>query len=306
MKGKISIILFATVIILFIWVGTASGQTRENYQSQADYYMNQANAYYNNAQYCAAQYANSYTNYFCALFWGFWGWANYFLNQCYYYYNSYYQNYNQYQIALNLAQTYQQMAQNTNSNGTETSSGSGGCQTGTGNTGAPEDTPTRTPVQGSDVAQNSRVGSENSLSSNSSVTIEVEGKKVTLDISNNKWKATYPEQKVQQSSNTIAILDPGSSAFKNLVYNDTMLKGLVYTWGDLYAPDLQASSLTIRGGVVTFGGNPATDDPGSNGKGRIILNNGRNITFTYDAEYMHMLLDSLYGVKTKRMFHASF
>lgn len=129
---------------------------------------------------------------------------------------------------------------------------------------------------------------------------------LSTNINDNRWEVSFPQEGSQVKSNKIMVLDPSSGKFVSLSNKDTLLKGLIYTWEDLYGPNLQGGSFTIRGAVIAYGGDPETDDPGTNGKGKVILKNGKNITLTYDPDYLHMLLDSMQGVATSRIFHATF
>lgn len=130
--------------------------------------------------------------------------------------------------------------------------------------------------------------------------------KVGRNINEHNWEVSYPQAGTQIKSSTIMLLEPSSSKFVSLSNRDTLLKGLIYTWGDLYGPNLQGGSFTIRGAVIAYGGDPSANAPGENGKGRIVLKNGKNVTFTYDPDYLHLLLDSMQGIATSRIFHATF
>ncbi|MHC9542684.1 MAG: pilus assembly PilX N-terminal domain-containing protein [Vulcanimicrobiota bacterium] len=121
-----------------------------------------------------------------------------------------------------------------------------------------------------------------------------------------KWSCSYQKTGTSTNATTIKLLDKDSDKFKNLLFSDTILKGLVYTWGNLSGPNLQGGSFNIRGAVMAYGGNPSTQDPGANGLGKISLKNGKNVTFTYDPSYMHMIIDSFNGINTKRIFSSSF
>jgi len=111
-----------------------------------------------------------------------------------------------------------------------------------------------------------------------------------------------------QDSTTVQLLDKDNSKFKDLVFNDTKFSGLVYTHKNIFAPDMQGGSLTIHGGLVAYGGDPASFDPtlSSTTDGRVKFQNGKNVTFTYDPDYLTLLLSGGNGVTTKPVFKASF
>jgi|GEM_PF-886299 len=111
-----------------------------------------------------------------------------------------------------------------------------------------------------------------------------------------------------QNSTTIQLLKKDDSRFKDLVFNDTKFSGLVYTHKNILAPDMQGGSLSIRGGLVAYGGDPATFDPTltSTTDGKVKFQNGKNVTFTYDPDFLTLLLSGGNGVTTKPVFKASF
>jgi len=122
----------------------------------------------------------------------------------------------------------------------------------------------------------------------------------------NGWTLTASSKTNNESASTI-MMHKTSSGFVDLSFNDTILKGLVYTWKDFKARDLGGNSLSIRGAVVAYGGNPASQDPGADSSyGKISLNNGKYITFTYDPEYMKLIFDTSTGLTTKRIMQNSF
>ena len=120
-----------------------------------------------------------------------------------------------------------------------------------------------------------------------------------------KWTLTGTGKTNSEDSSTI-MMHNTSSGFTDLSFNDTILKGLVYTWKDFKARDLGGGSLSIRGGIVAYGGDPSSDDPGANGYGKVSLNNGKYVTFTYDPDYMKLIFDLSAGITTKRVMQNSF
>lgn len=138
------------------------------------------------------------------------------------------------------------------------------------------------------------------------ICLSVKDSPVQMNLQNNKWDISYMVSGSSKKSDKIKLLDAENEKFSGIISNDTLLKGLIYTWGDLYGPNLQGGSFTIRGAVIAYGGNPENENPGDNGKGKIILKNGKNITFTYDQDYLHLLLDINQGNPTERIFHAFF
>ncbi|MHC9541609.1 MAG: pilus assembly PilX N-terminal domain-containing protein [Vulcanimicrobiota bacterium] len=119
------------------------------------------------------------------------------------------------------------------------------------------------------------------------------------------WTLTGTGKTNNEDSSTI-MMHNTDSGFIDLSFNDTILKGLVYTWKDFKARDLGGGSLSIRGGIVAYGGDPSSDKPGANGCGKVSLNNGKYVTFTYDPDYMKLIFDLSAGVTTKRVMQNSF
>jgi len=105
----------------------------------------------------------------------------------------------------------------------------------------------------------------------------------------------------------IMLLGTPDQNFTLLTFNDTLVKGLIYTWEDLYCPDMQGGSFTIRGGIVAYGGNPETQNPGAvGGKGKVTIQQSKYVTFTYDPAYMSMILGLGSGIITNRVFLGTF
>ena len=119
------------------------------------------------------------------------------------------------------------------------------------------------------------------------------------------WTIGATTESNNQSSESI-MLHKTSSGFTELSTNDTILKGLVYTWKNFKARDLGGGALSIRGGIVAYGGDPASQSPGANGYGKIDINGGKYVTFTYDPDYMKLIFDCSSGVPTKRVMQNSF
>ncbi|MDQ7821546.1 MAG: pilus assembly PilX N-terminal domain-containing protein [Candidatus Eremiobacteraeota bacterium] len=134
-------------------------------------------------------------------------------------------------------------------------------------------------------------------------TVEIETK------TNGQFEVTGGLSEIKtENSSTIQMLDKDSTDFKDLVFNDTLFKGLVYTHKNINAKDLQGGSLTIHGGLVAYGGDPATFDPttSTTSDGKVSFDNGKNITFTYDPDYMSLFFASGAGMNTGRIFRAAF
>jgi len=131
---------------------------------------------------------------------------------------------------------------------------------------------------------------------------------VNVTLSSSTWLVSVPDSGTNPvlDADTIQMRRSGDGAFQLLNFNDTVIKGLVYTWEDLYCPDMGGGSFTVRGGIVAYGGNPATDDPGTNQKGKITVCNSRGLIFSYDPTLMSILLCRGDGVLTRRRYSASF
>ncbi len=127
--------------------------------------------------------------------------------------------------------------------------------------------------------------------------------KVTF--SSGTWTVTGETNTNNQSSDTI-MMHNTSTGFVNLSSTDTILKGLIYTWKDFRAKDLAGGSLSIRGGIVAYGGDPSSQDPGTNGYGKISISKGKYVTFTYDPDYMKLIFDISNGFATKRIMQNAY
>jgi len=128
---------------------------------------------------------------------------------------------------------------------------------------------------------------------------------IGFDSDKGKWTFGDSGKTNNESSETIMMRSTGSG-YVDLSFNDTILKGLVYTWKDFKARDLGGGSLSIRGGIVAYGGDPSSEDPGTNGYGKVSLKNGKYVTFTYDPDYMKLIFDLSTGISTKRVMQNSF
>ncbi len=119
------------------------------------------------------------------------------------------------------------------------------------------------------------------------------------------WTLTVTGDTNNQDSESIMMHDT-VSGFVALSSTDTILKGLVYTWKDFNAKDLAGGSLSIHGGIVAYGGDPSSQDPGDNGHGKISIKNGKTVTFTYDPDYMKLIFDLSSGVPTRRIMQNAY
>lgn len=136
------------------------------------------------------------------------------------------------------------------------------------------------------------------------VTITVDKVDITVNINEGNWDVTYPI-KGEPSSDCIQMLKSGDNNFIPLVLNDTLLSGLIYSWENVKAPNLQGGSLSIRGGIIAFGGDPSKDSPGSNG-GKISFGKAKTVTFTYDPDYLYPLYEHVNGIETKCIYKGFF
>ncbi len=127
---------------------------------------------------------------------------------------------------------------------------------------------------------------------------------ITLSIKAGNWDVTYPT-KGEPAADSIQMLKSGDDSFIPLVLNDTLLNGLIYSWENIKAPNVQGGSLSIRGGVIAFGGDPSSGSPGSNG-GNITFEKAKTVTFTYDPDYLYPLYENVSGFDTTCIYKAFF
>jgi len=101
---------------------------------------------------------------------------------------------------------------------------------------------------------------------------------------------------------TYRIISPLSSGWQDINPADSKVKGVVYTWKN-FRTDLSSGSLTLQGAMVAYGGNPASEDPGSSkDSGVISINNGRYVNIVYDPNYIGFLADESTIHKVKRIY----
>ena len=136
------------------------------------------------------------------------------------------------------------------------------------------------------------------------VTIAIDKVDITVNINAGNWDVTYPI-KGEPSSDCIQMVKSGDNNFTPLVLNDTLLSGLIYSWENVNAPNLQGGSLSIRGGIIAFGGDPSSASPGSNG-GKISFGKAKTVTFTYDPDYLYPLYEHVNGIETKCIYKGFF
>ncbi|MGV8121751.1 MAG: pilus assembly PilX N-terminal domain-containing protein [Candidatus Xenobiia bacterium LiM19] len=150
-------------------------------------------------------------------------------------------------------------------------------------------------------------GSNNTLAGGFQASSIISNSYVSFDSSTATWALNLGGAgKTNSDDSDTIMMHKTTSGFEDLSFNDTILKGLVYTWKDFKARDLGGGSLSIRGGIVAYGGDPSSDDPGANGYGKVSLNNGKYVTFTYDPDYMKLIFDLSAGITTKRVMQNAF
>jgi hypothetical protein len=85
------------------------------------------------------------------------------------------------------------------------------------------------------------------------------------------------------------MISPDSLSFNGITSTDSILKGVVYTWQNFNA-DIPNGSLTIRGALVAYGGDPLSQLPGAGGSsGKVNVANGKYVHFIYDPDYLALL-----------------
>ena len=85
------------------------------------------------------------------------------------------------------------------------------------------------------------------------------------------------------------IIPPDDSSFNPLKPTDAVIKGVIYTWQN-FKTDLYGGSLTIRGAIVAYGGDPSSQNPGSIGdSGKVEIKNGKFVNIIYDPNYLELL-----------------
>lgn len=97
------------------------------------------------------------------------------------------------------------------------------------------------------------------------------------------------------------IIPPSSPDYDGLDAGDSLIKGVIYTWGNFNA-DVHGGSITLRGAVVAYGGNPGSQKPGENkDSGKVAISNGKFVNIIYDPNYLGILgVDGL-GVGIRRV-----
>jgi len=135
--------------------------------------------------------------------------------------------------------------------------------------------------------------------------VDVNGTTINLNISSSSnWTITYPTSG-EPGASTIQMMKSGDEKFTPLALNDTLLNGLIYSWENIKAPDVQGGSISIRGGVIAFGGDPSSAAPGSSG-GNISFGKAKTVTFTYDPDFLFPLYEHVNGIDTKCIYKGFF
>ncbi len=153
--------------------------------------------------------------------------------------------------------------------------------------------------------ENSQKASYNILKTNAD-------KSMTLgDILMNNYKFTSKEsmemvmkvlmKNSESSGNGYNLISPSSLSFNGISASDSILKGVVYTWQNVNA-DVSNGSLTIRGALVAYGGDPSSQLPGGGGSsGRVSIANGKYVNFIYDPDYLALLGTDDLSVRLRRV-----
>ncbi|MGV8118435.1 MAG: hypothetical protein AB2L14_01600 [Candidatus Xenobiia bacterium LiM19] len=93
----------------------------------------------------------------------------------------------------------------------------------------------------------------------------------------------------ESSGDGYRMISPDSLSFNGITSTDSILKGVVYTWQNFNA-DIPNGSLTIRGALVAYGGDPLSQLPGAGGSsGKVNVANGKYVHFIYDPDYLALL-----------------
>lgn len=105
----------------------------------------------------------------------------------------------------------------------------------------------------------------------------------------------------EHSGDGYKIIPPESSEFKGLESTDSVIKGVIYTWKNLNA-NISSGSLTIRGALVAYGGDPSSQPPGADSSGgKVSVADGRFVNVIYDPDYLGLLgIDGL-NIKLRRV-----
>lgn len=85
------------------------------------------------------------------------------------------------------------------------------------------------------------------------------------------------------------LTPPTDPDYAELKPSDAVIKGVIYTWKD-FNTNLYGGSLTVRGAVVAYGGDPASQSPGGFGdSGKLNIRDGHFVNIIYDPNYLALL-----------------
>ena len=107
---------------------------------------------------------------------------------------------------------------------------------------------------------------KNNVALNSKISVEISGFK------------TYTVCNVSANRDSLVLYSRAPSSFK----------GVIYTWGNFYT-DADYGDFVMQGALVAFGGDPASDSPGQNGRGNITLNDCTDFRIVYDPAELAQL-----------------
>jgi hypothetical protein len=94
---------------------------------------------------------------------------------------------------------------------------------------------------------------------------------------------------------------PGAAGWEDISFTDSTIQGIIYTWRNFNA-DCDGGSLTIRGALVAYGGDPFTQRPGEDHNGgSIAITNGDIIDIIYDPNYLSILGGENTKVRIKKV-----
>ncbi len=98
-----------------------------------------------------------------------------------------------------------------------------------------------------------------------------------------------------------AIIAPNSAGWCDVVPRDSNVKGIIYTWKNFNA-DVDGGSLTLRGAVVAYGGDPGSQEPGEgSADGEIHIKGSQCFNLIYDPNYFAILGEDVNRVVLKRV-----
>ncbi|MDQ7822704.1 MAG: pilus assembly PilX N-terminal domain-containing protein [Candidatus Eremiobacteraeota bacterium] len=91
------------------------------------------------------------------------------------------------------------------------------------------------------------------------------------------------------------------SGFRDLSFSDCVIKGVIVSERDLRVTS-GGGALKVQGFLVTYGTDPMSSNPPGSQGGNLTIADSKDVSFTYDPDYLQTLFQGLSGINTKRAF----